>query len=526
MEDQLISETPRPEKIQKRTVQEYIDETPIWSDGTESPNTPMTPMQWRIWALATAGKFFEGLVVFMTGIALPLMVEEFALSALQKGAVGAATLFGILVGATTLGGLSDYFGRKRMFIVEMAIFSLCLMLMVFSPNFLWLLVFLFGMGLALGCDYPTAHMVISESIPSKDRGKLVLSAFGFQAIGALVGTAVGYAILCGNPQVQAWRWMYATAIIPSLLVLAGRFFIPDSGHWLVSRGMVAKAEEEVGRLLKRTPRYPKKIILANPPGGAAPSHAGRSHYGMLFSRKYRRATILASVPWFLQDLATYGIGIFTPTILASVIGAKIQYAHNLADIIHNDILAAKGAAFIDLLLLVGILGAVLLADKIGRMRLQIFGFVGCAAGLFLASLSLGSGGETGVILLFVGFMTFSFMTNLGPNAMTYLIAGEVFPTHIRGKGAGFAASFAKIGAVLTAFLFPVLLADMGTAPLLYILTGTSLLGGVVTWVFSIETRGMSLEKVGHEPASSGREQPEPRRAPVGSLKPFSNPTST
>ena len=56
-------------------------------------------------------------------------------------------------------------------------------------------------------------------------------------------------------------------------------------------------------------------------------------------------------------------------------------------------------------------------------------------------------------------MLFNFMTNLGPNAQTYLLAGEVFPTDIRGKGAGFAASFAKIGAVLTAFLFPVLLAE-------------------------------------------------------------------
>ena len=59
-------------------------------------------------------------------------------------------------------------------------------------------------------------------------------------------------------------------------------------------------------------------------------------------------------------------------------------------------------------------------------------------------------------------MLFNFITNLGPNAQTYLLAGEVFPTHIRGKGAGFAAAFAKIGAVLTAFAFPVLLAKTGT----------------------------------------------------------------
>jgi nitrate/nitrite transporter NarK len=73
-------------------------------------------------------------------------------------------------------------------------------------------------------------------------------------------------------------------------------------------------------------------------------------------------------------------------------------------------------------------------------------------------------------------MLFNFMTNLGPNAQTYLLAGEVFPTAIRGKGAGFAAAFAKIGAVTTAFLFPILLDTIGTQSLLYCLIVTSLLG--------------------------------------------------
>lgn len=502
------AKTDRSGKAQKKTVQEYIDETPFWSDGTESASAPMTVMQLRIWALATAGKFFEGLVVFMTGVALPLIVKEFGLTALQKGVVSAATLFGILVGATALGGLSDLFGRKRMFIAEMAIFSLCIFLLVFSPSYFWLSVFLFGMGLALGCDYPTAHMVISESIPSKNRGKLVLSAFGFQAVGALVGTAIGYVILYENPHLAAWRWMYATAIIPALLVLLGRFFIPDSGHWLVSRGRIKEAEKEVGRLLRRTPPYPKEIVLADTSPLDDPRHSAtqKMHYGVLFSKRFRRATILSSVPWFLQDLGTYGIGIFTPTILASVIGAKAQYVRNLADIIHNDILAAKGAAFIDVLLLIGIACAVLAADRIGRMRLQIFGFIGCAVGLFLATLSLDLEGGSKMILLFTGFMMFSFMTNLGPNAMTYLIAGEVFPTPIRGKGAGVAASFAKIGAVLTAFLFPILLADIGTQVLLYILVGTSLLGALVTWIFGIETMGINLEKVGRPDRSSSRKK--------------------
>jgi len=98
-------------------------------------------------------------------------------------------------------------------------------------------------------------------------------------------------------------------------------------------------------------------------------------------------------------------------------------------------------------------------------------------------------------LLFSGFLLFNFMTNLGPNAQTYLIAGEVFPTRIRGRGAGFAASFAKIGAVLTAFLFPILLKDLGTEILLGGLVVASLIGAIVTYLFRIETAGKSLEEM-------------------------------
>jgi len=134
---------------------------------------------------------------------------------------------------------------------------------------------------------------------------------------------------------------------------------------------------------------------------------------------------------------------------------------------------------------------------VGRIRLQIVGFVGCAAGLLLAAFSSYCSGSWKMTLIFAGFMIFNLMTNLGPNAMTYLIAGEVFPTSIRGMGAGFAASFAKIGAVLTAFLFPILLKDLGTATLLYGLVGASLLGAVVTWCFRIETKGVNLETLNY-----------------------------
>ncbi|WP_295133145.1 MFS transporter [uncultured Reyranella sp.] len=479
-----------------QSVQAYIDQTPSWPDGTPTPSVPMTPMQWRIWVLATAGKFFEGKVVFMTGVALPLIVEEFGLSAAGKGIVSAATLAGIMIGAVALGGLADTYGRRRMFVIEMLVFVVFLAGLTLAPSFGWLVFFLFGVGVALGCDYPTAHLVISESIPSRDRGKLVLAAFAFQAIGALVGTALGFAILTLDPSLDAWRWMYGVVIVPAAFVVFARLFVSDSGQWLMSRGRHADAERELRRLLKRTPQYPKQVHLAELAGSPHRSHHRHGRWSDLFDRKNRRATLLASVPWFLQDLGTYGIGIFTPTILSHTIGHEITKAHNVTAVIARDLQGAKGAALVDTLLIVGILAAVLMSDKVGRIRLQVLGFVGCAVGLAMAALQSHVDEPMRTLLLFGGFMIFNFMTNLGPNSQTYLLAGEVFPTHIRGKGAGFAAAFAKMGAVLTAFTFPVVLAEIGTDVLLTALVFTSLLGALITWWFRIETAGVNLEEIG------------------------------
>ena len=491
------SPPPIPTEGSGRSVQDYIDETPVWADATPVGHAPITNMQWFIWWLAAAGKFFEGMVVFTTGVALPLMAKEFALGATEKGVVAAASLFGILIGATTLGGLADRYGRKQMFIVEMVLFGIFTVLLTLSSSYPLVVVALVGIGLALGCDYPTAHLIISESMPSRIRGRMVLGAFAFQAVGALVGTAVGFVILYENPDITAWRWMYASTLVLAVPVIIGRFFIVQSPLWLMFRGRVEEAEAATERLLLRDPRYPKEVVLhrAQVRDTRHADQREKGPWSALFHGTNLERTILASVPWFLQDLGTYGIGIFTPTILATIIGASIAHPRNVAELIQSDILATKSAAFIDVLLIVGIAFAVLLADRVGRIRLQILGFVGCAVGLLLATLSLHVGGTLSGVLLFAGFMLFSFMTNIGPNAMTYLIAGEVFPTSIRGMGAGFAASFAKIGAVLTAFLFPILLKDIGTDLLLLVLVATSLVGALVTWRYAIETKGISLEKI-------------------------------
>jgi MFS transporter, putative metabolite transport protein len=243
----------------------------------------------------------------------------------------------------------------------------------------------------------------------------------------------------------------------------------------------------LARLLARNPAYPKKVLLTRPDAAQV-----ERNFLALFNKDNIRATVLASIPWFLQDLGTYGIGIFTPTILAASIGHKTTHVRSLADLINNDVLAAKGAGLIDLLLIVGIVCAILLVNKIGSIRLQIWGVYRLRRGAGDRRLFRLRHRRTKVLPDLRGLHGVQFhdqpwaeLSNL-----PYCRRGVS-----DGMGAGFAAAFAKVGAVATAFLFPILLADIGTQALLYILVGASFLGAIITWLFRVDTTGVSLEQI-------------------------------
>ncbi len=158
--------------------------------------------------------------------------------------------------------------------------------------------------------------------------------------------------------------MFATALVPALIVTIGRFFIPESANWLAVRGDHDEAESVLsGDCCTASRSYPQNIALQR--GRTAPARGEPPSFMALFNSRNRRATIFASVPWFIQDLGTYGIGIFTPTILAAALGGGADHIRSLSDMISDDILAAKGAAMINVLLIVGIFCAVVLADIAG-----------------------------------------------------------------------------------------------------------------------------------------------------------------
>lgn len=193
-----------------------------------------------------------------------------------------------------------------------------------------------------------------------------------------------------------------------------------------------------------------------------------------------------------MDIATYGVGIFTPTLLAAMALAGPD-----ATFIADDVASTKGTALLDVFLVVGFAAAILLVDKVGRVRLQLAGFAAMAAALALLALAEGlqGGGADHLPIVVVGFVLFNFFMNAGPNATTYALPAEVFPSDMRAAGHGFAAACAKLGAALGVFLFPILLDDVGSSALLLMLAGACLVALLVTAAFRIETRGRSLDEL-------------------------------
>jgi len=263
-------------------------------------------------------------------------------------------------------------------------------------------------------------------------------------------------------------------VLPAMVVVLMRKGLPESVRWHLARGNYEKASRAASTLLE----LPVTLTAKNSP----PVEPCLS-FGCLFQKRYLRRTIFASAPWFLQDISTYGIGIFTPTIMAAMaLGGGATF-------IAKDIGATKGAAAVDLLLVVGFMLAIILVHHISRVTLQIAGFLGMALGLLMvgASSLFATGSEAHMGMIFGGFMVFNALMNMGPNATTYLLSGETFPTSIRATGAGFAAAMAKLGAVLGTFFFPVLKEEIGITPLLVSLATASALAAAVTYGFRVDT---------------------------------------
>ncbi len=449
------------------------------SFGQQLDRAKITRTMWLLWALSAGLIALDGFDFFIIGIALSFLKRDFSLSSSEIAAVAVAAIVGSLVGSLTLGPITDKIGRGIMLVVDIVIFIIATAGTVLAWNATSLIVFRFLVGIAIGADYPISVSYITENVPSRLRGRMVIGAFSFQAVGALLGAVTGLIIIhlfqiiypdSAQPAISyAWRWMLGVGLVLAMAVGILRFsFVLESPSYYIVRGEYDQASKAASTLLGES--------ITITPETDPPKTEPTLSYGALFSPQYRRSTALVSIPWFLQDIATYGVGIFTPAIIS-----KLAFTGENNFMVRT-MASAKGSAFVDLFLILGFLGALLLVERLGRIKLQIIGFLGMAVGLLILS-----GSQSNLLMVFIGFFVFNLMMNAGPNSTTFLLSGEVFPTSIRASGAGFAAAFAKAGAVLGTFVLPILQTSFGIYFLLLLLSSFCILAAIITYLlFPVE----------------------------------------
>jgi MFS family permease len=471
--------------------------------GRSLDEAAMSRLHVRFWLLAGLGILLDGFDFFIIGVANPLIAQDFGISDAEKGLVSAAAIVGAIFGAGLLGPLGDKIGRRRIFQFDLALFVVFSVLSAAAPNVWWLIAFRLVLGVAIGLDYPIAASYLAEVLPARGRGRWLTAAFSLQAGGIMLGALIGVVVLELASDVDSWRIMLGVGALPALVIMLFRRGTPESPRWLAQNGRADEAREVAEALTG----HPVEVTEEDKRRGAPiPEGLNALVQPQLFRRALRRRTIFTSVPWFLMDIATYGVGIFTPTLLAAITinGANTTF-------ISDDIASTKGTAALDVFLVIGFVFAIWLVDRIGRIPLQVAGFAMMTVALALLAVveGLPGGGDSHLALVFVGFALFNTFMNAGPNATTYTLAAEVFPSEVRAAGQGFAAACAKLGAALGVFLFPILTDDIGTSALLAIVAGACLVALAVTLAFRIETRGRSLDEVSGAELARLRPRPTP-----------------
>ncbi|WP_244851048.1 MFS transporter [Caballeronia sp. SL2Y3] len=424
----------------------------------------------RIAIVAAGGPFCDGYLLGIIVVALPFIAKDLALSAVQIGLIGASSLIGMFLGGVVFGPMTDRFGRQKMYVLNLAVFVICSLAHLFVHDMTTLFVLRFVMGVALGADYPIATALAAEFLPRKLRGPVLASLVLLLWVGYTLSLATG--LIVNGSESGVWRYVLASAAIPSAVFLLLRLNIPESPRWLISAGRVEAARHIVAQHLG--PLVDFDALVAETRVSTTRRGLGLSKIRELISRGYGRMLVFCSIFWMCQIAPSFAIKTFQPMLLQSL-GVTQPLA---------------GSLVIISFAIVGTAIGMFVVNRIGRRTLCLASFVLATLALFLLATPMSSIGTIAIGL----FILFTVAEAAG-SGLQFIYPNEVFPTDLRATGMGLAMSASRIGAAAGTFLLPTVLVRFGSATGLLIAGGISLIGLLVSVRMAPETRNVSLGAV-------------------------------
>src|SRR3712207_4574224 len=208
----------------------------------------------------------DGLAVTIVGAIGGRLTEEgsgLALTAAQVGAAGSAYILGACVGALYFGRLADKIGRKKLFMITLAVFLAGSILTAFSMNFAWFLVCRVITGAGVGGEYSAIHSAVDELIPARVRGAVDLVIGGSYWIGTIFGSLASVALLNPNlfPIDIGWRLAFGLAAVMGFAILLVRRHVPESPRWLFLHGYEQEAERVTSEIERQIVADTKQELI-------------------------------------------------------------------------------------------------------------------------------------------------------------------------------------------------------------------------------------------------------------------------
>lgn len=380
-------------------------------------NAKFSLFHWKVLVWCLLIIIFDGYDLVIYGVALPLLMQQWSLTAVQAGLLASAALFGMMFGAMIFGTLSDRLGRKKTIMICVTLFSGFTFLGAFATNPVEFAILRFIAGLGIGGVMPNVVALMTEYAPKKIRSTLVAIMFSGYAIGGMTSALLGAWLV----KDMGWQIMFLIAGIPLLMLPIIWKFLPESLAFLIKSGKEEQAKQIINNLLPtRDIHQNTQLVFNENIHHEAPVKA-------LFQDGRAFSTFMFWIAFFMCLLMVYALGSWLPKLM-------LQAGYSL------------GASMLFLFALniggmVGAIGGGALADRFHLKPVITSMFVIGAAALILL------GFNSPQIVLY-SLIALAGAATIGSQILLYTFVAQFYPTTVRSTGMGWASGIGRIGAII------------------------------------------------------------------------------
>jgi SP family sugar:H+ symporter-like MFS transporter len=436
----------------------------------------------RVFFFGALGGLLFGYDTGVISGALLFIKDDFTLSPFLEGAIVAALLLGAMIGAAVAGTLSDRLGRRRLIMVAAVVFTLGALGAALAPSVWFLISARFVLGLAVGSAALVVPLYLSEIAPTEIRGAIS----SLNQLMIVSGILAAYLVNAALASSGDWRLMLGAAAIPSLILLLGMAFMPETPRFLVRTGEEDEAREVLDEVREDdADDEPDQEIREIREVDEKEDEAGLS---ALKAPWLRPALIVAiGLAVFQQLIGINTIIYYTPTTLTAVgYGNEGAIYANIAIGVLNVVMTVV---------------AIRIIDRVGRKPMLLAGLIGMVTSLTVLGVSSSvladpkSPGDPAAVITLIclaGFIA-SFAATWGP--VVWVMLPEILPLSVRGTAMGVAICLHWGANFLVAQTFPVLLDKFGPGPVFLGYAAIGVAAFVFVKVLVTETKGRSLEEI-------------------------------